>query len=1399
MHYFCGRNYKKMQIKLLFGIIVCFTFIIGSQYVKAQDQPCNAEYVIKVDGSACEDKVTVTVDLIPNGSNINFSEFSLVITGKDKFNNSIKAVEVKPGEKVQLSRDLQCTIRPDIYFKCNGKFSLPKGGDFETVFALKLEKAEYVRCTSTITVSTTVSGGKGPYAYKLFDGGNQIAEGSSNTDEISFSEPVSTSPSNLEIEITDNGCTYNSPVRKALEKKKDYSSVSTVIEGSKSVCKGESVEMSVKSQYQGNSYEWKKKGSSTPISTDRTLKIPKASETDAGQYTFSMKFEECECTFTEEFEISVGDLSAPTVDNDNIYLCSNPNKISLSQYVSTSSSSYSLAWYDANDKPISAPEIDASKTIPPTTYYVRQKSSSGCESHDKAKLTITVGELPAKAVESNITVCFLKDFKPQMKVVGAGDYTYNLYDAPKDGSIICSGQGVSGKVYMDIPLNTVAGKDYTYYLETVNAQNCVSSERTTVRIKRKESLILGSDKICLGSKLSLTADYTGGKIVWTKPDNTVSDGKTLTIDNVEKTGDYSLLITEPDMKCEMRDQIRVTVNQPEPPVVAEKQIKYRQNEKAAPLTALTGTNLKWYYPENTLLSEPSPVPATDKSGVFYYYVSQVSDGCESLKTQIEVIVGEVPDPVLDADINVCIADKPVVHIAKTIKNGKYTVLYKSNVIAEKNSDTDGGEIILTSNVPITENGEIEIKVSYNDISAPITKKNVIVPGKLIAESPSVFCVGSNFQLNAIDIKDASYRWTSPTGDEHSGKSIPVTNVDAKKSGTYILAVSTPGCPAIEVEKQVSVTQPAPPVPDNNIYTVGVAGDPAEPLTATPKQGMTLQWYGPDNMPLPGQSPIPATDKSGVFYYYVSQVSDGCESPKAEIVVTVGQVLDPVPEENIIICIDEKPTIQIKKTVFGDIYTVYYRNEVIAEGKGSGGDITLYSNVSIWENTELGISTSDALNEKPSQRTKKNLVSINNLIDPEQSSSSICDGSNGKLTATDIPGAVCVWELPNGNTYNGASYTISDAGKDDAGIYILSLTPPGCPVAKQSTELKLEQLQKPVTTTEIHYCMGDNATLLTATVSKGRQAVWFDESHNQLSNAPIPNTSAAGVLTYYVMQQSLSDENCSSEKEKVTVTIESLPTPMALESVNICSSPGGSVQASIRIPSSSKGYVYSLYSQENGGNLVGQASSPDDEAALNIAIDDSEIKTGTIYYLEIMNLSGCISKRTPVEMIVTEITLSPDELPPYRSDEFYSQRLNINVPDPKYSIINGYLPNGFTISALGDISGIASSYADPAIFTIEAKSSLGCSIQKEYVMKSEFLVSKMFSPNGDGINEIFMKSYKVIIFDRLGRKLFSGDDGWDGTFNGRVMPEDVYFYILYYKDKEGIEQRITGYVTLIKTI
>ncbi len=72
----------------------------------------------------------------------------------------------------------------------------------------------------------------------------------------------------------------------------------------------------------------------------------------------------------------------------------------------------------------------------------------------------------------------------------------------------------------------------------------------------------------------------------------------------------------------------------------------------------------------------------------------------------------------------------------------------------------------------------------------------------------------------------------------------------------------------------------------------------------------------------------------------------------------------------------------------------------------------------------------------------------------------------------------------------------------------------------------------------------------------------------------------------------------------------------------------------------------------------------------------------------------------------------------------------------------------------------------------------------------------FSPNGDGVNDIFMADYRIEIIDRNGLRIYAGDNGWDGTCKGRQLPEDTYFFRLYYRTADG-ERVKTGYVTLVR--
>ena len=77
------------------------------------------------------------------------------------------------------------------------------------------------------------------------------------------------------------------------------------------------------------------------------------------------------------------------------------------------------------------------------------------------------------------------------------------------------------------------------------------------------------------------------------------------------------------------------------------------------------------------------------------------------------------------------------------------------------------------------------------------------------------------------------------------------------------------------------------------------------------------------------------------------------------------------------------------------------------------------------------------------------------------------------------------------------------------------------------------------------------------------------------------------------------------------------------------------------------------------------------------------------------------------------------------------------------------------------------------------------------------IPNAFSPNGDGINDIFMKGTDLVIFDRFGRELFRSSDrqeGWDGTFKGTTVRPGEYLYVVTIR-RNGHEYIKKGTVTV----
>ncbi len=87
------------------------------------------------------------------------------------------------------------------------------------------------------------------------------------------------------------------------------------------------------------------------------------------------------------------------------------------------------------------------------------------------------------------------------------------------------------------------------------------------------------------------------------------------------------------------------------------------------------------------------------------------------------------------------------------------------------------------------------------------------------------------------------------------------------------------------------------------------------------------------------------------------------------------------------------------------------------------------------------------------------------------------------------------------------------------------------------------------------------------------------------------------------------------------------------------------------------------------------------------------------------------------------------------------------------------------------------------------------------------IPNAFSPNGDGVNDIFkietddviLYEFNMKVFNRWGTLMFESDNyskGWNGLFKNEVLQPDVFVYSVQYKDGDGLVYRKTGTVNLL---
>lgn len=414
---------------------------------------------------------------------------------------------------------------------------------------------------------------------------------------------------------------------------------------------------------------------------------------------------------------------------------------------------------------------------------------------------------------------------------------------------------------------------------------------------------------------------------------------------------------------------------------------------------------------------------------------------------------------------------------------------------------------------------------------------------------------------------------------------------------------------------------------------------------------------------------------------------------------------------------------------------------------------------------------------------------------------ICPDASSTLTANVTTGTLTSYTW-NPGALTGASVTVSPASTQ---IYTVNATNViGCTASAQVTVTVNPVPAAPVVP-NVAVCPGANATLQVQSPVAGYTYNWYTAS---TGGTPIATgtsytvTNVTAAATYYV--EAVNATTCiSAIRTAATITLNAVPAAPAANNITICSGD----DATLQVQSPVAGYTYNWYNVATGGSPIGTG----------VSFTVNNVTANATYYVEAMNGSGCISStRTAVTISLLAQLAQP--VVTLTNTTFTSLTFSWNaVPGAtSYEVTtNGgatyQLPSSGPAGTTHTISSLVGNTT--VILQVRALKNLPCEtsvlsapVSGTTLSSKEIFVPNVFTPNGDGRNDVllvygnYIGSIQFRIFNQWGQLIFASDNismGWNGTFSGQQQPVGVYAYTLKVVLQDGTIVNKKGSINLIR--
>ncbi len=989
----------------------------------------------------------------------------------------------------------------------------------------------------------------------------------------------------------------------------------------------------------------------------------------------------------------------------------------------------------------------ANSTTAMSGNYTFTVNTGGCTA--TSSTSVTVNPRPVPAATNTGPYCAGSTIQ-----LNVGAFTTYTWSGPSSFSSNSQNPTVT---------NSQIGNGGVYTVSVTGTGGCVGTSTTNVVVNPVPSPVVGSNSpVCLNNAINLNASG-GTSYSWSGPNgfSSTTQNPTIAGSTAAMSGVYTVTVTSAG--CTATGSVNVSVISPSTtasntgPFCVGTTIQLNTN------AALSYT---WTGPGGFTSNLQNPtIPAATAAMAGTYNVL-VSAGSCTAAASTNVVINPLPVPAATNTGPYCAGTTIQLNL------GAFTTYSWSG----PGGFTSNIQNPTISNSAVSNGGVYTVSVTNANGCVKTSTTNVVVNAVPIpiVGSNSPVCLNNAINLNASG--GTLYSWNGPNGFTSANQNPVINGATTAMSGVYTVTVSAAGCSSTG-SVNVSVISPTASASNTGPYCPGAT------IQLNTNAALSYTWNGPNGFTSNLQNPTINSASSVMTGVYSVTLSAGSCTATATTSVSLNPLPTPVIVSNDPICVGAN----LNLTGSGGVtYSWSGPN-----GFASTQQNPSITNVTLSNNGTYSLTVTDANGCSNSTST---LVTINAIPTPVATGGSACE--NGNVTLTASGGATYSWSGPNGFTSTQQNPVINNASLNAAGQYTVIVTAGGGCSGTAFTNVTITPAPIPTATVSGAVCENGSINF---NAGGGTSYQWSGPNNfsSTLQSPNLTNVSAAQNGVYTVL---VTDANGCSATATVSAVVNANPVGTILSgNVKGCSP----VCANFAI-SSTPSATTANWSLGDGNNAVGVTTVNHCYSAVGV------YTIGAMF----IDQNGCTGSATSTVEVVPSPTADFNFAPikPVINQDplvtFTDASHNGNIVSWNWFFTN-------TAQSTSNQQNPTFMYTEPGIYAVAlvVKSDIGCTdtIVKSIVVSEDYgiYVPNVFTPNGDGLNDVFQPKgfgivkYELQIFDRWGERVFytkNFEEGWDGKFQGRggdICAEGSFTWLINVTNVFGKAHEIKGHVTLIK--